>query len=399
MVYPCLNGKGFAVVKGGIAMVSSVYIHIPFCEKICHYCDFTKFFYEEKMADDYLVALENEIKTNISTPKQKMKTIFVGGGTPTSLNNQQLTKLVEMIHYYFDVADVEEYTFEANPGDLKKDKINILKEYGVNRISMGVQVFDDDMLEQLGRLHRIKDVYQNVNDLINAGITNISIDLMYSLPNQTISNFKNTLREALQFDLPHYSAYSLQIEPKTIFYQRYKKGTLSKPPEEIEADMYEILRDEMNQHGNLQYEISNFAKPGFESKHNLTYWNNDYYYGFGAGSHGYLPGQRIINIRPFPTYVEEANKSGKPILHVEKIGRKEQIEEEMFLGLRKSEGVSISRFEQKYNQKLESLYGQELEKLRQRGWIEYNHQFVKLTEEGKPFGNEVFQSFLLDKEV
>ncbi|WP_058307399.1 radical SAM family heme chaperone HemW [Gracilibacillus massiliensis] len=380
-------------------MVSSVYIHIPFCEKICHYCDFTKFFYEEKMADDYLVALENEITTNISKPKQKMKTIFVGGGTPTALNNQQLTKLVKMIHNYFDVAEVEEYTFEANPGDLTKEKITILKEYGVNRISMGVQVFDDDMLEQLGRLHRIKDVYQNVNDLINAGITNISIDLMYSLPNQTISNFEQTLREALQFNLPHYSAYSLQIEPKTIFYQRYKKGTLTKPPEEIEADMYEILRAEMNQNGNLQYEISNFAKPGFESKHNLTYWNNDYYYGFGAGSHGYLPGERIINIRPFPTYVEEANKSGKPILHVEKIGRKEQIEEEMFLGLRKSEGVSISRFEQKYNQKLESLYGQELEKLQHRGWIEYNHQFVKLTEVGKPFGNEVFQSFLLDKEI
>lgn len=381
-------------------MVSSVYIHIPFCEKICHYCDFTKFFYEEKMADDYLIALENEIKTNIVSPNQKMKTIFVGGGgTPTALNNRQLTKLVKIIDYYFDVAGVSEYTFEANPGDLTKEKIKILRDNGVSRISMGVQVFDDDMLEQLGRLHRIKDVYQNINDLINAGITNISIDLMYSLPNQTIAHFEKTLHEALQFQLPHYSAYSLQIEPKTIFYQRYKKGTLTKPPEEIEADMYEILRKEMNGKGVFQYEISNFAKPGFESQHNLTYWNNDYYYGFGAGAHGYLPGERIVNIRPFPAYVEEANRSGKPILHVEKIRKKEQVEEEMFLGLRKSEGVSIDDFEAKYQLKLKKLYKEELRNLAQRGWIEYDQRFVRLTEAGKPFGNEVFQSFLLDHDL
>ncbi len=393
------NGKGFAVREGGEGMVSSVYIHIPFCEKICHYCDFTKFFYEEKMADDYLIALENEIKTNIQEPNQQMKTIFVGGGTPTALNNRQLTKLVKLIDHYFDVDSVEEYSFEANPGDLTEDKIRILKEYGVNRISMGVQVFDDEMLEQLGRLHRVKDVYQNVNDLVKAGIDNISIDLMYSLPNQTIELFEKTLDEALQFDLPHYSAYSLQIEPKTIFYQRYKKGTLTKPPEETEADMYQLLRREMKNKGIQQYEISNFAKPGFESKHNLTYWNNDYYYGFGAGSHGYLPGERIINIRPYPKYVEAANETGKPVLHIEKIGRKEQIEEEMFLGLRKSEGVSIPRFEEKYQVKLEALYRKELTLLEKRGWIDRNSQFVKLTEEGKPFGNEVFQSFLLDKDL
>ncbi|WP_208590158.1 radical SAM family heme chaperone HemW [Gracilibacillus suaedae] len=380
-------------------MVSSVYIHIPFCEKICHYCDFTKFFYEEKMADGYLIALENEIKTNIQESKKKMKTIFVGGGTPTALNNRQLMKLVEMIDHYFDVASVEEYSFEANPGDLTEDKIRILKDHGVNRISMGVQVFDDEMLEQLGRLHRVKDVYQNVNDLIKVGIDNVSIDLMYSLPNQTIEHFEKTLDEALQFDLPHYSAYSLQIEPKTIFYQRYKKGTLTKPPEEIEADMYELLRREMKNKGIEQYEISNFAKPGFESKHNLTYWNNDYYYGFGAGSHGYLPGERIINIRPFPTYVEAANETGKPVLHIEKIGKKEQIEEEMFLGLRKSEGVSIPKFEKKYQVKIEEVYGDELAHLEARGWINRNTTFIKLTEEGKPFGNEVFQSFLLEKEI
>lgn len=391
------NGKGFPIC-GGEKMISSVYIHIPFCEKICHYCDFTKFFYDKKMADDYLQALEKEISTTVQEPYQRMKTIFVGGGTPTALNNEQLTKLVKMIAYYFDIGKVEEYTFEANPGDLTKEKIQILSAHGVNRISMGVQVFDDKMLEQLGRLHRIKDVYQNVNDLVQTGMTNISIDLMYSLPNQTFTHFEATLEEALQFDLPHYSAYSLQIEPKTIFYQRYKKGTLTKPPEEIEADMYELLRKKMKHHGVFQYEISNFAKPGFESKHNLTYWNNDYYYGFGAGASGYLPGKRTINIRPFPAYVEAANQSGKPILHEEEIGLKEKIEEEMFLGLRKSEGVSAKHFRNKFQMDMETIYGKQISFLLERGWIKWQEEFITLTEEGKPFGNEVFQQFLIEEE-
>ncbi|GAA0295731.1 oxygen-independent coproporphyrinogen-3 oxidase [Gracilibacillus halotolerans] len=380
-------------------MITSAYIHIPFCEKLCHYCDFTKFFYDEKMADEYLVALEKEISTAIEQPRKKMKTIFVGGGTPTALNNRQLLQLVEMIAHYFDVSGVEEYTFEANPGDLTKEKIDILVSHGVNRISMGVQDFNDEMLEKLGRLHRVKDVYQNVNDLQNAGLTNISIDLMFSLPNQTMEHFSKTLEEAISFNLPHYSAYSLQIEPKTVFYQRYKKGTLSKPPEEVEADMYELLRKRMREEDKNQYEISNFARAGYESKHNLTYWNNEYYYGFGAGASGYLPGYRTINVRPFPAYVKEAQASGKPVLYTDEITKKERIEEEMFLGLRKSEGVSLQSFYSKYHLDLKKIYSDTFEKLMQKGWMELSDGFVRLTEDGKPFGNEVFQEFLLEDDV
>lgn len=380
-------------------MITSAYIHIPFCEKLCHYCDFTKFFYDEKMADEYLVALEKEISTAIEQPSKKMKTIFVGGGTPTALNNRQLLQLVEMIAHYFDVSGVEEYTFEANPGDLTKEKIDILVSHGVNRISMGVQDFNDEMLEKLGRLHRVKDVYQNVNDLQNAGLTNISIDLMFSLPNQTMEHFSKTLEEAISFNLPHYSAYSLQIEPKTVFYQRYKKGTLSKPPEEVEADMYELLRKRMREEDKNQYEISNFARAGYESKHNLTYWNNEYYYGFGAGASGYLPGYRTINVRPFPAYVKEALASGKPVLYTDEITKKERIEEEMFLGLRKSEGVSLQSFYSKYHLDLKKIYSDTFEKLTQKGWMELSDGFVRLTEDGKPFGNEVFQEFLLEDDI
>ncbi len=348
------------------------------------------------MADDYLEALNKEMARYIEEPKQKMRTIYVGGGTPSALTVRQLKKLLVSIDHYFEVDTVEEFTFEANPGDLNEEKIKLLKGYGVNRISMGAQTFDDKILEQLGRLHRVKDVYQNVNALKKHGITNISIDLMYSLPNQTIAGFEQTLEEALAFDLPHYSSYSLQIEPKTIFYQRYKKGKLKKQLEETEAEMYQLLIDQMEKYGKIQYEISNFAEAGFESMHNLTYWNNDYYYGFGAGAHGYLPNERIINLRPFPAYLKQANENGLPVLHKESIGLKEKIEEEMFLGLRKREGVSLDNFKKKYQLSLFDVYNSELEHLKQKKWIEEFDNKIRLTQDGQLFGNEVFQSFLLE---
>lgn len=377
-------------------MITSAYIHIPFCEKICHYCDFTKFFYQEKMADEYLAALANEINFYLSDKKHPMRTIFVGGGTPTALNLAQLEYLLQTIDKHMDVLNVDEYTFEANPGDLNEDKIKLLRMYGVNRISMGVQSFDNQLLEDLGRLHRVKDVEENINHLIKHGLTNISIDLMYGLPNQTIEIFNDSIEKALSFDLPHYSTYSLQIEPKTVFYQRHQKGKLHKPPEEVEASMFELLIEKMKQHGKFQYEVSNFAEPGYESKHNLTYWDNNYYYGFGAGASGYLPGKRHINLRPFPAYVKEANASGQPILHIDEVGKKEQIEEEMFLGLRKRTGVNKNVFKQKYNVTIDQIYQEQIQDLIARSWLEETSDYVRMTEKGQLFGNEVFQRFLLD---
>ncbi|GGC92173.1 oxygen-independent coproporphyrinogen-III oxidase-like protein YqeR [Thalassobacillus devorans] len=377
--------------------IPSVYIHIPFCQQICHYCDFTKFFYNEKLADDYLSALEKEIKSYIPEKKIAPRTIFVGGGTPTALSKEQLKKLLIIIDRYHDIAACSEYTFEANPGDLDEEKVKLLKSFGVNRISLGVQVFDDMMLEKIGRLHKVKDVYTNIDRLLNAGLTNISIDLIYALPGQTVDQFEQTVDEALRFDLPHYSSYSLQIEPKTVFYQRYKKGKLSKPPEESEASMYELLQKKMMAKGKKQYEISNFAEPGFESKHNLTYWNNEYYFGFGAGAHGYLPGKRIVNIRPLPAYIKQAEENGRPVLHEEPISRREQIEEELFLGLRKTEGVELNNFEAKYGENFEQVYGGVLPYLKERQLIVVADNKIALTEKGRLLGNEVFQEFLLDE--
>ncbi|MGP4061654.1 radical SAM family heme chaperone HemW [Halobacillus sp. H74] len=376
--------------------IPSAYIHIPFCQQICHYCDFTKFFYNERLADEYMEALENEIHTYIPEEKAQVRTIFVGGGTPTAVNHSQLKKLLQMIDDHFDLASCEEYTFEANPGDLDLEKVRLLKNYGVNRISLGVQVFDDEMLEKIGRVHKVKDVYTNIDRLLQVGLSNISIDLMYALPGQTVEDFEKTIDEAMQFGLPHYSSYSLQIEPKTVFYQRYKKGTLIKAPEEDEALMYELLQRKLSAAGAVQYEISNFAKPGFESKHNLTYWNNEYYYGIGAGAHGYLPGKRTINLRPLPAYVKKATSDGIPILHEEPIGIKEEMEEQMFLGLRKTEGVLTDQFYRKYGQTIVDVFGHALSTLKERSLIEENSGYIRMTPKGRMLGNEVFQEFLLD---
>ncbi|MDY0405522.1 radical SAM family heme chaperone HemW [Virgibacillus sp. 179-BFC.A HS] len=377
-------------------MISSVYIHIPFCHHICHYCDFTKFFYNEEMAANYLTALENEMNTAIKGSNNKVKTIFIGGGTPSALTVDQLDKLMKIIHGKFAVAQCEEFSMEANPGDLTKEKIDLIKSYGVNRISLGVQVFDNEMLRELGRAHQIKDVYETINDLKASGFSNISIDMIYALPKQTVSHFARTLQEALSFHLPHYSAYALQIEPKTIFYNRFRKGQLHRPEQEEEVEMYQVLREQMQSHGVRQYEISNFAKPGFESKHNLTYWNNAYYYGFGAGASGYLPGKRITNIKPLPAYIKQSNLDGKPVLRVEKIGLKEQIEEEMFLGMRKTKGVDIANFSTKFGISLTELYADQIDYLQQKNWVEVTDGFIRLTNEGMLFGNDVFVQFLLD---
>lgn len=384
-------------MRAGERLIQSVYIHIPFCQQICHYCDFTKFFYDEGMASQYVEALIQEMNSNVPGSHHKVRTIFIGGGTPTALSLTQMETLLIAIRKKFDVDNCEEFTIEANPGDFAPDKIKLLREYGVNRISLGVQVFDDNMLLELGRSHKVKDVYSTIDQLKMHGFDNISIDLIYALPNQTVNHFRKTVEEAISFNLPHYSSYSLQIEPKTIFYNRYKKGQLHRPEQEEEVNMYEVLKQTMKNSGLQQYEISNFAKPGYESKHNLTYWNNEYYYGFGAGASGYLPGKRTTNIRPLPAYIKQAMQDGKPLLRVEPIGLKERIEEELFLGLRKREGINKHHFIEKFGFSYNELYKETIAMLIEKGWLMETTNHLRLTDKGLLFGNDVFSQFLLEE--
>ncbi|MFF2447614.1 radical SAM family heme chaperone HemW [Neobacillus sp. NPDC058068] len=376
-------------------MIKAAYLHIPFCEHICHYCDFNKVFLKGQPVNDYLQALDQEMKMTLSEYQtDQLETIFVGGGTPTSLNEQQLEQFCESINRNLPKSANLEFTFEANPGDLSTDKLQILKDAGVNRISLGVQTFNDDLLKKIGRVHRAKDVYQTIERAKAIGFENISIDLIFSLPTQTVTDFQESLAEAFTLDITHYSAYSLIIEPKTVFYNLLKKGKLPTPGEDIEAQMYDMLMEEMEKHGFGQYEISNFSKPGFESRHNLTYWNNESYYGFGAGAHSYVNGSRRSNSGPVKKYIDQINSGALPVFETHITTKAEQMEEEMFLGLRKTEGVSISHFIKKFAQDPQELFKNEITDLVSKQWIEVKKDNIYLTKQGRFLGNEVFQSFL-----
>jgi putative oxygen-independent coproporphyrinogen III oxidase len=377
-------------------MINAAYLHIPFCEHICHYCDFNKVFLKGQPVDDYLQALDQEMKMTMEQyPTDRLETIFVGGGTPSSLNEQQLYRFCESINKRLPKGDKIEFTFEANPGDLTMGKLQILKDAGVNRISLGVQTFNEELLKKIGRVHKATDVYQTIENAKAIGFENISIDLIFSLPTQTITDLKESLTKAFSLDIAHYSAYSLIIEPKTVFYNLLKKGKLATPGEDAEAAMYILLMEEMDKHGFRQYEISNFSKPGFESQHNLTYWNNESYYGFGAGAHGYISGVRRANIGPVKRYIDQINSGLLPIFEEHQATRTEQMEEEMFLGLRKTAGVSVSHFISKFNQDPLNLFKNEIADLIAKQWLEVDKDHIFLTKKGRLLGNEVFQAFLL----
>jgi putative oxygen-independent coproporphyrinogen III oxidase len=375
-------------------VVKSAYIHIPFCEHICHYCDFNKFYLEGQPVDEYLISLGQEMRDRVSSGNsEEIDTIFVGGGTPTALNAKQLDKLCEEITKSLPY-NKGEFTFEANPGDLTEDKMKVLIDHGVNRLSFGVQSFNDDLLKGIGRSHRSKDVYTSLETARKVGFSNISIDLIYSLPKQTEEDFQDTLTKALDLQLPHYSAYSLIVEPKTVFYNLMRKGKLPLPTQEQEANMYEVLIDTMAKYGINQYEISNFAKEGYESKHNLVYWDNNEYYGLGAGAHGYINGVRYSNYGPLKKYMSPIAVGSLPTIQEHRVTKEEMMEEEMFLGLRKVEGVSKSTFSKKFGCTIESVFKSSLDEMENRKLLIVNDERVALTKQGRFLGNEVFQSFL-----
>lgn len=376
--------------------MKGMYIHIPFCHQICHYCDFNKVFFKNQPVDEYIemVGQELQMMHDEGISFGELETVFIGGGTPTSLSAEQLQRLLEIIGKFVDVGKLEEFTTEANPDELTKEKLIVLKAGGINRLSIGVQSFDTELLKKIGRTHDANDPKRVIQDARDVGFTNISIDLIYALPNHTIEQWQHTLDEAFALDLEHYSGYSLIVEPKTVFYNLMNKGKLPLPGEDIEAEMLEMLIAQMEAHGKKQYEISNFAKLGYESRHNLLYWQNEEYAGVGAGAHGYVNGIRYSNIGPLNHYMKAIEEGKRPVYQTHEVTSVEAMEEEMFLGLRKLEGVSAAMFYEKFNRSLEEVYGDELKELIQRRLVIEEDGYYKLTKTGLFRGNEVFQQFL-----
>lgn len=371
---------------------TSAYVHIPFCTQICYYCDFSKVFIKNQPVDSYLEHLLEEFR---SYDIQKLRTLYIGGGTPTALSAPQLEVLLNGLTKNLDLSVLEELTIEANPGDLDVDKIAVLKQSPVNRVSLGVQTFDDKMLKKIGRSHLEKDIYENIDRLKLAGFDNISIDLIYALPGQTMAQVKDNVAKAISLDIPHMSLYSLILENHTVFMNRMRRGKLPLPKEELEAEMFEYIITELERAGFENYEISNFSKPGFESRHNLMYWDNAEYYGIGAGASGYVNGIRYKNHGPIRHYLG-AVEAGNARITEEHLSQKEQMEEEMFLGLRKKSGVSMARFEEKFGRSFDGLYGEIIRDLVQQGLMQIDGDRVRMTKRGLFLGDTVAERFILE---
>lgn len=321
--------------------MNSVYIHIPFCDKICSYCDFCKTFYNESNVNKYLEELNNEIKTNYKG--EIIKTIYIGGGTPSCLNIDQLNKLLDIIKI-FKTEDLE-FTIECNI-DVNVDKIKLFKDNGINRISIGIETINEHHLKTLNRFHTKEEIIKTIDYIREIGIRNINLDLMYALPNQTMEELEENLKFFMILEVPHISTYSLIIEPHTKLYIDNTNYT----DEDLDYAMYKLIKNTLKKNNYIHYETSNYAKKGYESKHNLVYWNNQNYYGFGLGASGYIDNIRYDNTKSLSNYLNKKYRCNEEILNINDI-----IEYELILGFRKLEGININNFNSKFNLNLETI--------------------------------------------
>ncbi|GIO34137.1 MULTISPECIES: radical SAM family heme chaperone HemW [Paenibacillus] len=373
----------------------AVYLHIPFCTNKCFYCDFNSYVLKNQPVMDYLQGLEREMERTVKeVPPGVITSIFVGGGTPTVLKPDEMEYFLKTVRTYFpDWAEDIEFSMEANPGTTDLEKLSVMREGGVNRVSFGVQSFQNELLKGIGRIHDTDDVYQSLENARKAGFENLSIDLMFGLPNQTLDMLAESVDKALALGLPHYSIYSLKVEENTLFHTMYKKNQLPLPSEDEELQMYLLLMDRMKKAGYVQYEISNFAKPGYHSRHNMAYWLNEDYYGLGAGAHGYVGRQRHMNIKGVNPYTE-ATKDGLPRLETFEVSREEAMEDFMMVGLRVLSGVSNRHFEEQFGARIEDVFAEPLHKMQNAGLLEPTEAGYRLSEKGLLFGNDVFGEFI-----
>ena len=362
-------------------MVENAYIHIPFCKTKCKYCSFVSFVGKEDRIKNYLKALLREI--NRFYRGENLKTIYFGGGTPSILDIKYVEQILQKFIF---IPDFCEITFEVNPDDIELWYLRELKNLGINRLSIGAQTFDDKILEQIGRRHNSKQTLEAVEAAKKAGFKNINLDLIYGLPEQSEQTLLNDLEIIKSLDVQHISTYGLKIEEPSNFYY-YMPSNL--PDEDTQADMYLMINEFLSKNGYKRYEISNFSKPKLESKHNLNYWNNREYYGFGAAAHGYLCGVRYSNRAELEDYILNAVK--RDVEHL--VTPKEKFEEEIFLGLRKETGIDINKIKQKYGIDFEAKYKNTLEKFYPE-YLEKTPSGYKFTTKGVLLSNNILSEFI-----
>jgi len=380
----------------------SLYVHIPFCHTRCHYCDFNTYAGMLPLREPYVRALLTEIGMAGALTKlpggkpRRSRTIFFGGGTPSLLSVSQVSRILDACYDNFAVDEDAEITLEANPGTLSREQLVGLRAAGVNRLSMGAQSFDAELLKTLGRIHSPKDITQAVRDAQAAGFTSINVDFMFGLPGQTMRHWRETIDRALDLHIEHLSLYSLIIEEGTPFYTWTHEGRITPGDEDLCADMYEYADERLHAAGYVNYEISNWSLPGFQSRHNLTYWHNLPYIGMGAGAYSSFGGRRFSNVREPAEYIRMLKAQQWPEVESETVDKAQAMSETAFLALRTAQGLHLPTFEQRFALPFAQFAGDRLHMVEEAGLLEREPEWLRLSKRGRLLGNEVFLRLLPD---
>src|SRR5215470_7092532 len=376
---------------------AGIYIHIPFCATRCHYCNFATGGYESDLARRYTAAVRDEIgRADIPTKHamRRVDTIYFGGGTPTTLTVGQISSLIEACRLRLDVESNSEITAEANPGSVSQNYLGELRKLGVNRLSFGVQSFDDGELRMIGRTHSAEEAREAVRNARAAGFANVSIDLIAGLPEQRMGTWRRNLEEAFALEPDHLSVYLLELYKDAPLLHRINRGELRAIDDELTVEMYFALKDEAERHGFEHYEISNWARPGFESRHNLKYWTGAPYRAFGVSAAGYDGRARWSNTRNIHEYLAKIESGRSPIADRVELDDDDRQSENLFLRLRLKDGVDLDEHLRRFGVDALERYHDEIERLREAGLVELGENRLKISRAGAVLANEVFAAFV-----
>lgn len=377
----------------------ALFVYVPYCRSVCTYCDFNVYARREHEFDSYADAVTREIRLRAQTvpAPRRAKTLSFGGGTPSIFSAGEIEKIVQNVSAHFQFDAGAEWMLEANPGTAELDKLRALRQMGFNRLSLGAQTFDDMRLAQFNRAHTVTDTYDAFEWARRAGFENINLDFIYGLPDQTADEWRETLKRALAFQSEHLSLYGLQVEERTVLKKQIDLGRVPMPDADTAAEMYEMAVEMLSAAGFVHYEISNWAKPGFESQHNKTYWLNEPYLGFGAGAHSSWNHERYENIRSPRRYMTRLENGDFPVESRENISRAGEISETMFLGLRLAEGIRWARFIERYGEDARNLFDEPIALLQEWKMLDVDDERMRLTEKGMLVSNQLLWRFLPDE--
>jgi oxygen-independent coproporphyrinogen-3 oxidase len=381
--------------------MAGIYIHIPFCEQKCIYCDFYSVAPKESPAryafliDGFLSSLHREIELRAQEGRfsNAYDTVFLGGGTPSLLSASQIGRILDGLSARFSIKPDAEITLETNPGTVDIQKLRDFRKAGINRISFGVQSFDDDELKFLTRIHNAAVAKDNIRNSFRAGFENVSLDLIFALPGQTVERWRSNLQQAMELSPTHISCYSLIVEPNTPLYRMVESRQVSPLPVDVDAAMYECTVDFLSANGFEQYEVSNFAKPGFRSRHNNGYWNHTPYLGFGPSAHSFWASKRWWNVANVVEYSQRLERGTVPVAGEENLTLEQLMEEEILLGLR-SGGIDAGSFHVRYNKDLRTDFASAIETLVQNNLARFQGERFQLTSKGYLLCDEICHSFL-----